>query len=252
MRTRDVNGNGLPAIEQVRKVVRGTIRGELAVKRQPEPDDSEPEAFEQASVSTASIREMILGSWQLAIVVVDLEQRYKYANSNGKELLERAAVFRIRRGLVVCADASLDAELSARIAVTASKNGLGDDGIVGWSLGPLDDPAQRMMVRFNALVSPKRAKPLVELRIARAESDFVPPRRLIAHSLGLTKTQASVAAEIARGHTVAKIAEELGIRPETVKDHLKSIYQRLHIDGSRQRGVDAKSLLIRRILALGY
>ena len=41
-------------------------------------------------------------------------------------------------------------------------------------------------------------------------------------------------------------------KPDTVKDHLKSVYQRLQIDGSRERGVDPKSVLIRKIMALGY
>jgi len=219
----------------------------------PEPDDSEPSPAPAATtVSTASIRELILGSWQLAIVVVDVARRYKYANSHGKELLASGVVFKLRGGTATCVDAARETEFVERVALAAAKNGLGQDGLIGWSVGPTTEPGQRRTVRFGTLVSPKRATPLVELRIARVEGDFVPPRRLVAHSLGLTKSQASVAVEIARGHTTAKIAEQLGIKPETVKDHLKSIYQRLEIDGARQRGADPKALLIRRIMALGY
>lgn len=205
-----------------------------------------------ATVSTASIRELILGSWQLALVVVDIEQRHKYSNAHGKELLLRADVFRLRAGLLRCTDPANDTELSRHIALSAAKNGLGDDGLIGWSVGSVADPAGRILVRLATLVSPKRRSPLIELRVARAEGDFVPPRRLVANSLGLTKMQASVAVEIARGHTTAKIAEQLGIKPDTVKDHLKSVYQRLHIDGGRDLGVDAKTLLVRKVMALGY
>ncbi len=220
----------------------------------PDSDDAPPNPQPvDATVSTASIRELILGSWQLAIIVVDAARRYKYANSQGKALLERGNPLRLQRDTVTCCnDPECDAELAERVATTASKAGLGQDGLVGWALGSATDPAQRMHVRFGALVSPKRSAPLVELRIARAEADFVPPRRLVAHSLGLTKAQASVAVEIARGHTTSRIAEQLGIKPDTVKDHLKSIYQRLQIDGARERGVDPKAVLIRKIMALGY
>ncbi|MFZ5896276.1 MAG: helix-turn-helix transcriptional regulator [Myxococcota bacterium] len=218
-----------------------------------DPDDSESAtSVPETSVSTASIRELILGSWRLAIVVVDLAQRHKYSNAHGKQLLSEGKVLKLKGDIVRCADASLDEELSQRIAVTAAKNTLGDDGLVGWSIGPAADPSERVMIRLSSLVSPKRQTPLIELRLARAEADFVPPQRLVAHSLGLTKMQATVAVEIARGLTTAKIAEQHGIKLDTVKDHLKSVYQRLHIDGARERGVDAKTLLIRKIMALGY
>jgi len=219
----------------------------------PDPDDSEPnEGAPATTVSTASIRELILGSWQLSIIVVDPELRFKYANSQGKALLNGGAMFRLRSGVLACADAAENDELAERVRITASKAGLGEDGLVGWAVGPVTEPSKRLMVRFGVLLSPRRSTPLVELRIAPADGDFVPPQRLVAHSLGLTKTQASIAVEIARGHTTVKIAEQLRIKPDTVKDHLKSIYQRLHIDGARERGIDAKALLIRKIMAIGY
>ena len=74
---------------------------------------------------------MILGSWQLAIVVVDLAQRYKYANANGRDLLQAASVFRVRGGRLVCADQSLDPELFAHAAESARKN------VTGWIDSPV-------------------------------------------------------------------------------------------------------------------
>ncbi|HET9934673.1 MAG TPA: LuxR C-terminal-related transcriptional regulator [Polyangiaceae bacterium] len=217
----------------------------------PDPDDPESEPA-LTTTSSASIRELILGSWQLAIVVVDVSRRYRYANSHGKEILERGNVFKLRAGSLVCANPELDAELAERVTAAARKTGLGHEGIIGWSVGRGADPEDRVIVRFSALTSPKRSTPLIELHVARAEADFVPPQALVAHSLGLTRMQARVAVEIARGNATGKIAEQLGIRPDTVKDHLKCVYQRLHIDGARERGMDAKAILIRKIMALSY
>lgn len=47
----------------------------------------------------------------------------------------------------------------------------------------------------------------------------------------LTSRERQVAAAIARGLRNKQIAEELGIRPETVKRHLSTIYGKLAVHG---------------------
>ena len=67
-------------------------------------------------------------------------------------------------------------------------------------------------------------------------------RELVGSGLGLSRAEAAVAFEIWEGRSVAEAAEALGLSPNTVKTHLKMIYERT--GEHRQAG------LVRRIAKL--
>lgn len=62
---------------------------------------------------------------------------------------------------------------------------------------------------------------------------------LIARGLGLTAAEAAAVARIWEGDTVTQAAATLGISPNTVKSHLKAVYDKLD--------VDRQSSLVRRV-----
>jgi DNA-binding CsgD family transcriptional regulator len=227
------------------------LGAETQVNRQPEDRDAVNEGTE-TQVSTGSVREMILASWRLSLIVVTPALQLRYSNAQGAQLLERGDALRLSNQKLCCADASVTPLLEEKVRDTAAKLGVYPDGLLGLSVPSKADPLRRYLVRLSALSSPKSSKPLVELRVAESEADAVPPVRLVAHTLGLTQTQARVAVELVRGLALAKIGEQLGIQTDTVKDHVKAVYQRLHIDGTRRDGVDARTLLIRKVMALAY
>lgn len=66
-----------------------------------------------------------------------------------------------------------------------------------------------------------------------------PIEQVIAHGLGLSSAEAAVAARIWEGDSVSEAAGALGVSPNTIKSHLKAIYEKI--------GVDRQSALVRRI-----
>ncbi len=62
---------------------------------------------------------------------------------------------------------------------------------------------------------------------------------LVADGLGLSPSEAAVAARVWEGDSIADAARELKISPNTVKTHLKAIFEKT--------GVDRQSALVRKI-----
>ena len=75
---------------------------------------------------------------------------------------------------------------------------------------------------------PDEASPVVEERVADA--------------FGLTHAEAAVAARIWEGDSVGDAASELGVSPNTVKTHLKAVFEKA--------GVDRQAALVRKIAML--
>ena len=65
---------------------------------------------------------------------------------------------------------------------------------------------------------------------------------VLAQGMGLTAAEAAVAARLWEGDSVAEAAAELGISPNTVKSHLKAIFDKA--------GVDRQPALVRKIASL--
>lgn len=66
-----------------------------------------------------------------------------------------------------------------------------------------------------------------------------PVEELIRDGLGLSQAEAAVAARVWEGDSVSETAAQLGLSPNTVKTHLKSVFEKT--------GVDRQSTLLRRI-----
>jgi DNA-binding CsgD family transcriptional regulator len=69
-----------------------------------------------------------------------------------------------------------------------------------------------------------------------------PVEEMIAQGFGLSQAEGAVAARIWEGDSIADAASNLGLSPNTVKTHLKAIYEKV--------GVDRQSALVRRIATM--
>ena len=79
----------------------------------------------------------------------------------------------------------------------------------------------------------------VALFVHDPEQGNAPVADLIAEGLGVSGAEAAVAARIWEGDSVAEAAAQLGVSPNTVKSHLKAIFEKA--------GVDRQSGLVRKI-----
>ncbi|HEX6603854.1 MAG TPA: helix-turn-helix transcriptional regulator [Sphingomicrobium sp.] len=79
----------------------------------------------------------------------------------------------------------------------------------------------------------------IALFVHDPEKDDQPVEELIAEGLGLTQAEAAVAARVWEGDSVAEAAERLGVSPNTVKTHLKAVFEKT--------GVERQAALVRKI-----
>jgi DNA-binding NarL/FixJ family response regulator len=73
-------------------------------------------------------------------------------------------------------------------------------------------------------------------------SDLGMPNRLTLKSCRFSKREQSIIAFIADGQSNKKIARMLGVTPETVKTHVKRIFNKLSAETRAQAVVRAQSL----------
>jgi two-component system nitrate/nitrite response regulator NarP len=108
--------------------------------------------------------------------------------------------------------------------------------------GALDpDIPRQVMALGGAGFCPKRAEPqrLMETVVAVAHGNMVFPRmdvaKLYADPLDqLTKRELQLLGELAQGATNAAIATRMGISANTVKFHLKNLYEKLGVQNRAQ------------------
>ena len=82
----------------------------------------------------------------------------------------------------------------------------------------------------------------VALFIHDPDEDAPLVEEMLAEAFGLTHAEAAVAARIWEGDSVAEAAQALAVSPNTVKTHLKVVFEKA--------GVDRQAGLVRRIAML--
>lgn len=88
----------------------------------------------------------------------------------------------------------------------------------------------------------------IALFVHDPEKADAPVEELIAEGLGLTHAEAAVAARIWEGESVSEAAEFLRVSPNTVKTHLKAVFEKTGVD--RQAGLVRK--IAQMLAAMGH
>ena len=76
----------------------------------------------------------------------------------------------------------------------------------------------------------------------RPPAEPKPRRKAVVGSGGLSPREAEALGLLAKGFTHDRIAERMGLRPCTVRDHFKHIYRKLQISNQAEAGVQAVRL----------
>jgi two-component system nitrate/nitrite response regulator NarP len=156
---------------------------------------------------------------------------------DGQRLLELVRV----RSLDVAVIGWVMPRLDGRGVLTALRNLAGAPQAVVYT-GALDPDLPRQAMALGAAgFCPKGADParLVEAVVAVAHGNMVFPRmdvsRLHHDPIDqLTQRELQLLAELAQGATNAVIARRVGISANTVKFHLKNLYDKLGVDNRAQ------------------
>lgn len=105
--------------------------------------------------------------------------------------------------------------------------------------GEFNDPAARAAAREGARAFCSKSEPpeaLLEVIVAVSEGDRVFPLSAGADSPldTLTRRERELLASLANGSTNAQLAEELGVSVNTIKFHLRNLYEKLDVRNRAQ------------------
>lgn len=161
------------------------------------------------------------------IVLVGHEMRLAHANVAAQTMLDQGGPLRVRDGLISVSDLGADRALAAAIGqiiadpISLKRKGLGI---------PLrldnDEVGALHVLPLASNHAPDRVGALAAVFVARSVAPFVGPTDIIAELFGLTPSEARVFEHIVGGHTVARIASDLGVESSTVKTHLLHVFDK--------------------------
>ncbi|TVX98309.1 response regulator [Cohnella terricola] len=112
-------------------------------------------------------------------------------------------------------------------------------GAQGYLLKNLNPSAWRDYLRAVALdeapLNPELAMSILREFADRKGGDTSPPAKMKSREIdGLTPREKDILQEVAKGYTNREVAASLGLSEHTVKNHLKNILQKLHLDNRVQ------------------
>ena len=164
-----------------------------------------------------------LAAWRAAILVLDGTGRILYSNVAADRVLSAQDGLRAAHGVVAATDPATTRQLNALIGRATA----GDIPTGGTIAVPRPSGSRAYALQVTPCrpersgLFPSRAR--VVLTIVDLDAESGPDREMLRALFGLTGSQASVAAMLARGRDLRDIARTLGISLYTVRRHLADV-----------------------------
>ncbi|MBZ8142522.1 helix-turn-helix transcriptional regulator [Rubrivivax gelatinosus] len=164
-------------------------------------------------------------------ILVSAEAEPLHTNPAGSRLLEGRLGLRVDGGRVVAAnplERRLLAETIARVAHEAPSPEATRPAVLTLAGAP-DEPGIVVVVRPVGSVFRRHAggtRGLAMLAVRGAQQRHDPASCVFARQFELTAAQARVSAQVFAGQSLATIARSLGLSENTVRSHLKQVFQK--------------------------
>ncbi len=160
-----------------------------------------------------------------AILFLDYKGRLKHVNKAGQIMLdENAVIRRLRNGRLEIRDRQANQWLAARLSGAQ----VGEVSVSGRGLRRF-----AIRVRPSTRVAGGSDTGVMIIRIIDLDRKGEPPTAArVCETFGLSLRQSEVISELARGGTEAAVAQALGIKESTVREHVLRAYDKLAL-GSR-------------------
>lgn len=189
-----------------------------------------------------------LDSLDTGVISVDAGCRIHHANARAEALLSEGQEIYALNGRLVVRHQALNLRLGSLVRDAVAVAGCSSAqpeaalGIPREGRAPLTLAVAPLRPRWSRLDG---QPPLALVFLRDPESATVSPEQLRS-LFGLTRSEAVVAAELARGRSLAQIAAAQGVSPETVRSHLK----RLLAKTGTRRQAEAVALITRSVAGL--
>ena len=200
--------------------------------------------YQHSSRQEIQLLSRVVDNLALGIAILGETGDVIQTNDCADQLFRKGKGIRLVRSRLQC-----DSHFEERKLYTAIKRALESrtDGAAGNSntvvaIKPVGGTWLSLLVRPLApgpLATGPRA-PAVALFIRSPEQDHEVPHKVIQVLFGLTATETVLALEMANGYTIDEAAEAMGIRRNTARTHLRSIFAKV--------GVRRQTALMRVIL----
>lgn len=169
-----------------------------------------------------------MGAWaekfSIAALLLTSDTRLLWANSAATALLAKGDHFTLADQRVTCVDGGQRADFRAFVA------NLTDDASA-WICRGVEGA---LLAVRGEVVAPEDHAPGVALMMRPADATAQYIWADFGGVLGLTRAEAIIVKRMVSGHRADAIAEELSVTLETVRTHIKRIYQKLDV-GSREQ-----------------
>jgi len=198
----------------------------------------EQAALAQSTLSAINIRlavsDRLLDQLPFGVVTLDLDCRVLSTNATGARLLEEQSVLLVRNERLFCADSLENQSLQAAIADAvraADTTGQSEHTVIKlygmdetkpWSLSV----SALSGATFEPALAWGRNRPRIVLSISDRDPITHIRARQIASAFGLSRQEEILAARIAAGDTLARIAKETGRSIETLRTQLRAVFQK--------------------------
>lgn len=181
------------------------------------------------------------------VIVTGPDGQVRFANRAADALLSRGRGLDTRQGrLRAERPRHTDALLS--LIERAAATGVGAEAVAVDALAIPSSTDERPLAVVAEPLAPAHggalghsATPGAVLFISDSESSTRPSEERLRVVYGLTSAEARLTNLVVEGHGVASAAETLGVSPNTVKYHLKTVFEKV--------GVSRQADLVRRVLA---
>lgn len=202
-----------------------------------------------AFAQTAALE--VLDRLDAGVLVVEGSRWIVHANALAQAMLRDNAEIGVLNGRLIVRHAELNARLTALVRDSAElargRPAMPPPSPLGAMAIPRDDrlPLTLAVAPLRAAGSGDGRQPLA-LVFLRDPERATPVLEQLRDLFGLTRAEAAIAAELARGRSLAEIGGALGIGPATVRSHLKKILAKT----GTSRQAEAVSLIGRSVAAI--
>jgi DNA-binding CsgD family transcriptional regulator len=191
--------------------------------------------------------ESVLDRLERGVVITDAEGKVRFANCAADRLLSRGDTIDATQGRIRGTRPS-DSTALLGLVKRAARTAVGADAIATDALAikrrndgaPLAIVAEPLAPAHSDTLG-HRAEPGAVLFISDSSACTRPSAERVGVVYGLTPAEARLTSLLVEGHDSASAARSLGVSGNTVKYHLKTIFEKV--------GVNRQAELVRRVLA---
>lgn len=163
-------------------------------------------------------------AFRIPTLIVTMDMRIVWSNSSADTMLEAGDCFALHKGYLACPDKDQEEPFRAFIAGLSSEP-------TAW-IHRL--PEQQFRLVRAERVAPAGQPPGVTLMVYPTDARSRYVWGDISRAFGLTRAEATIVRKIIDGDGAAAVAEDLSVSLETVRTHIRRVYNKLGINSREQ------------------